>query len=118
MAMRFAFSSKTKCLVTACRVMSRCSHNSLNVCPFSLRNSSSNFLRLAVASALKTASISDIMQLNGCMSIGRISHPLRHELDSSRAVAVCRDMVERGEDPLVEGNLVKRTLESRNGSAV
>src|SRR2546421_7842046 len=51
------FSSNTKCLVTACRVMSRCSHNSLNVCPFSLRSSSSNFLRLAVASALKTASI-------------------------------------------------------------
>src|SRR5437868_15320236 len=48
--------------------MSRCSHNSLNVCPFSLRSSSSNFLRLAVASALKTASITDIMQLNGSMS--------------------------------------------------
>src|SRR5206468_3687733 len=56
--MRFAFSSNTKCLVTACRVISRCSHNSLNVCPFSSRNSSSNFLRLGSARALKTASIS------------------------------------------------------------
>src|ERR1044072_802052 len=55
--MRLAFSSKTKCFVTACRVISMCSHNSLNVCPFCLRNSSSNFLRLRSASALKTTSI-------------------------------------------------------------
>src|SRR5262245_23330003 len=48
--------------------MSRCSHSSLNVCPFSLRNSSSNFLRLGSARALKTASIALNMQPYGCMS--------------------------------------------------
>src|SRR4029453_17844483 len=67
--MRVAFSSNTKCLVTACRVMSRCSHNSPNVCPFSLCNSSSNFLRLGSASPLKTASISSICnQMVACQA--------------------------------------------------
>jgi hypothetical protein len=53
--------------------MSRCTHNSDNVCPFFLNSSSSNCLRLASANALNTASIQGKnMQPKGCMSSGEI----------------------------------------------
>src|SRR3954470_8406382 len=68
--MRFAFSRIFKCLLTAWRVISNRSHKSASRCPFSRRNSSSNFRRLSSASALKTSSTvcRDNMQPIGCMS--------------------------------------------------
>src|SRR5499427_5544981 len=49
-----------RCLLTACRVMSRRAHSSLKVWPSCARSRSRSFLRLASASALNTSSMATI----------------------------------------------------------
>ena len=49
--------ARNPAIVPACRVMSRCSDNSDNVCPLFLNSSSISLRRLASANALNTASI-------------------------------------------------------------
>jgi len=62
--------------VTACRLMSRCSHNWVNVCPLLLRNSSSSLRRLPSANALNTASTILNMQPCGCIFKGKRCYAL------------------------------------------
>ena len=55
-ATRFAASSTSRCWVTPCRVMSRCSHNWLSVWPSFACNWSNSLRRLGSASALNSRS--------------------------------------------------------------
>src|SRR5262245_26279134 len=67
--------------------MSRCSHNSVSVCPLLWRNWSSNFRRLSSAKALKTASTILNMQPFGCICKKNFPHSLgtllREEISQS-----------------------------------
>src|SRR3954469_6831887 len=58
-----------RCLVTACRVIARCSHSSPSVWPFLANSRSSNWRRLGSASALNTLSMATICnQLVACQA--------------------------------------------------